>query len=261
MTAKDCLDSTGILRLLPWDSRYFGFPVARITGADLGDAGVSEALRAARARSVRLVYWAKTPGLSVSPEILQEFAGSLVDQKATFATDLAAQGRSTADAESSPFVVVEHPKGAASPQLLELGVRAGQFSRFQTDPRITAEQFRGLYEIWMDRSTRGELAGAVFTALPREGPAEPVGVITAAESGRVGQIGLLAVSEGVRGQGIGTRLVKQAHEWMRKVGAGRAEVVTQLANRAACRLYEGCGYRLHDVQDYYHFWPLAACGN
>jgi dTDP-4-amino-4,6-dideoxy-D-galactose acyltransferase len=261
MTSNDCFDCRGMLTPMPWDSRYFGFPVARIAASDLEDAALREVLRAAQASSVRLVYWPKAPGRPVAPEILKEFEGALVDRKATFAMDLAAARPGFTDAELSPFEVVEHPRAAAGARLLELGVRAGEYSRFQTDPRIPAEKFRGLYEIWMDRSTRGELAGAVFTAVPREGPAEPVGVITASESGGVGQIGLVAVSEGVRGQGIGTRLVKRANEWMRKVGAGRAEVVTQVANRAACRLYEGCGYRLHDVQEYYHFWPLAACGN
>jgi dTDP-4-amino-4,6-dideoxy-D-galactose acyltransferase len=45
---------------------------------------------------------------------------------------------------------------------------------------------------------------------------------------------------------------------MRTTGARRAEVVTQLANRGACRLYQSCGYQLQDVVDYYHFWPLPS---
>jgi dTDP-4-amino-4,6-dideoxy-D-galactose acyltransferase len=252
--APNRIDASVSLSRLLWDSDYFGFPVARIAPAELDDAALSAALRSAREQSVRLVYWATTPGRSVAAETLAEFGGMRVDQKATFARELQPEG----ETGTASFEVVEYPKAPACLRLLALSVSAGQHSRFKTDPRITAEQHRGLYEMWMRRSTLRELASEVFVAVPREMSSEPIGVITISEAERVGSIGLIAVHESVRGQGVGTRLMRAAHEWMRTTGARRAEVVTQLANRGACRLYQSCGYQLQDVVDYYHFWPLPS---
>lgn len=256
MTTVNRLDAAELLNRLPWDSDYFGFPVARIAAAELKDAALSAALRCARNQHIRLVYWATTPNRLVSAETLAEFGGLLVDNKATFGRSLEVEPQ---DASAS-FEVMEYPAGPPCPRLLELGVSAGHHSRFKTDPRITAEQYRRLYETWMRRSALRELAGAVLVAVPRDKPAELIGVITLSESEGVGRIGLIAVGEAARGQGVGTGLMRAAHQWMRAAGATRAEVVTQLANRGACRLYQSSGYQLQDVMDYYHFWPLAACG-
>jgi ribosomal protein S18 acetylase RimI-like enzyme len=79
-------------------------------------------------------------------------------------------------------------------------------------------------------------------------------VTAAAVDGR-GSIGLIAVAACARGQGVGSELVRAAHGWMRGRSARESRVVTQLENVAARRLYEHCGYQLHDVQLVYHFRP------
>lgn len=259
MEVAERIDGCSALSWLRWDSDYFGFAVARITVAELDDATVLDALQSAKTQSIPLVYWATSPGRAVPPEILAEFRGTLVDKKATFARELGPEGWAMPASEADSFKVLEYPQVPACPRLLALGVSAGQHSRFKTDPRIRAEHHQGLYEMWMRRSTLRELAGAVFIAVARKAPTEPVGVITISASEGVGHIGLIAVHSDARGQGVGKRLMEAAHAWMRAAGARRAEVVTQLANRAACRLYQSCGYQLRDVVDYYHFWPLAVC--
>ena len=64
----------------------------------------------------------------------------------------------------------------------------------------------------------------------------------------------VAVAAEVRGKGIGSALMHAAHRWMQHRGAREAQVVTQLVNLPACRLYERSGYRLSRVQHYFHFW-------
>lgn len=260
MRAAVPIDGGEVLSRLAWDSDFFGIAVARITVAELDDAALLDALRSARRQSIPLVYWATSTGRSVPQEILSEFQGNRVDQKTTFARELGPEQRQVTASKTSLFDVVEHPQGPACPRLLALGVSAGHHSRFQTDPRIKPEQHRGLYEMWIRRSVLRELADTVFVAVAREMPAEPIGVVTVSVSQGTGCIGLIAVHDSARGQGTGTLLMEAAHGWMRAAGARRAEVVTQLANRGACRLYESRGYQIRDVVDYYHFWPLANCG-
>jgi dTDP-4-amino-4,6-dideoxy-D-galactose acyltransferase len=136
-------------------------------------------------------------------------------------------------------------------------VAAGAYSRFRRDSWIPRRAFERLYEIWMDRSTLGELAETVLVAIPEEDDGRILGVITIAVHEKEGQIGLVAVDPAARGRGISSTLVAAAHEWMAANRLIRSRVVTQRDNEAACRLYERACYRLVDLVHLYHFWPLG----
>jgi dTDP-4-amino-4,6-dideoxy-D-galactose acyltransferase len=247
------MSAHGLARLA-WDSEFLGFPVARIEGPDLDDEGLSTTLWDARSDRFRLIYWATHAGRNVPETLLREFSGVLADRRATYSLDLSSPG---AVVPASDIVVSEYPSGPASPRLHELAITAGAYSRFQRDPLFPLESFRSLYRTWIHRCAVGELADAVLVASsPGMGP--PLGMVTISVRDRVGQIGLIAVAEDARGRGVGARLVDGAHERMRRLGAGRAVIVTQLDNAPACRLYEHLGYRLSEVRQTYHFWPLNA---
>jgi dTDP-4-amino-4,6-dideoxy-D-galactose acyltransferase len=190
------------------------------------------------------------PQQSVSEVLLTEFRGQLVDRKVTYATSLKAGATQTAATTS--LHVGEHPRGPASRELLDLGLAAGWNSRYQVDPRIPRDRFIALYETWMDRSTRGELADAVLVA--QDASTQIAGVVTISLAQQTASIGLIAVHERCRGQGVGQQLMTEAHRWMREHGASEATVVTQLDNAGACKLYERSGYQIRDVKHVYHFW-------
>jgi dTDP-4-amino-4,6-dideoxy-D-galactose acyltransferase len=236
---------------LAWDSTHFGFAVARLTGpAD--EQTIAAALGQARRQGIHLVYWATSPEQRLSSSLLREFGGTLVDRKATFAADLPLVGEDNPALPPS-MTIREYPKGPATRQLLDLSVAAGVYCRFAVDPRLPRAKFIELYEIWMQRSTLHELADVVLVASTAPS-ADGLGMVTIARTGETGCIGLVAVHQAARGKGVGSALVQAAHGWMEMHGATRATVVTQLANRPACRLYERAGYRLEEVQHYYHFW-------
>src|SRR5262249_54005156 len=157
-------------------------------------------LSGARHREVKLLYWAASSGRVVPRPVLEEFRGLLVDRKATFQRSL-----STADAESDRVAschIIEYPRGAADPEIVRLGVAAGEYSRFRVDPRIPGELFERLYELWILRSIAGEMADVVLVAYGDASPARPVGLVTVSLSRGLGSIGLIAVNQSRRGQRI-----------------------------------------------------------
>ena len=242
---------------LGWDSEHFGFRVARLSGADLDDDELAEALDEASRQGIRLVYWTTDSRREVSEPLLRASGGVLADHRATYlADDLPALARRW-EGEWPPFRITAVPRGDASPELLALAVAAGAFSRFRTDPSIPPDRFRSLYETWMHRSTRGELADSVLAAVPSVSEDRVVGMVTVSTSEGLGQVGLIAVAEEVRGRRIGSLLLRAAHARMVERGATRATVVTQLANASACRLYERSGYHVAAVENQYHFWPAG----
>jgi dTDP-4-amino-4,6-dideoxy-D-galactose acyltransferase len=250
-----------ILDILDWDSRHFGFPVARIIAPDLDDVALAKVLGAARRKAAVLVYWATRSERPVSELLLREFSGTRVDRKATFVAKLPLVVPMPRGADPASFRLWEYPRGPACEQLVTLAIGAGVLSRFNVDPWFPKNKFESLYRTWIERSVLGELADAVWVASRLGDDDALVGMVTVSVSGATGQIGLISVLDSARGRGVGRLLMEKAHHWLIGQSAIRATVVTQLANQPACRLYEQVGYTLHDVERWYHFWPQNGCLN
>ncbi len=74
-------------------------------------------------------------------------------------------------------------------------------------------------------------------------------IVGYAVTGRAGQRGYLqrlAVDPAVQGRGVGSSLVHDSFDWLRRRGADEALVNTQESNEKALALYEGLGYRRHN---------------
>jgi dTDP-4-amino-4,6-dideoxy-D-galactose acyltransferase len=225
-----------------------------MTAPSSDPAAARRALELARRSGVALVYWQADPGQPAPEALLAEFAGRLVDRKATYRADLSAADRGPAPVEGGGVRVGEYPAGPASAGLRSLALAAGEYSRFRADPDIPRGKFASLYATWIERSARRELADVVLVA-EDDRPGPPLGMVTVAAEGAAAEVGLIAVAGGERRRGVGRLLMQAAHRWMTGRGCSRSAVVTQLANAPACRLYERCGYRLQGVAHCFHFWP------
>ncbi len=255
MTSPPGCMSTPQLIPLPWDSAHFGFRVARLTPPILDEHELIGALRAAQRDQVHLIYWDSATSSPAPQPILEEFGGLLVNGRVTYAANLAECPPPAGLAAATEFTVREFAQGEATPDLLELAVEAGASSRFCVDRQIERGKFEDLYRIWMQRSTRGELADAVLIAVrPAPGCPLTAGMITLKCTPAGGQIGLLATRAASRGRGVGRQLLAAAHDWFQQRGVMRSVVVTQRENGSACRLYERNGYTLACAESSHHFW-------
>jgi dTDP-4-amino-4,6-dideoxy-D-galactose acyltransferase len=71
---------------------------------------------------------------------------------------------------------------------------------------------------------------------------------------RTGSLPLVAIRSDRRGRGVGKRLVTGGLGWLAAQGAVNVEVVTQLSNLSAVRLYESVGFRTVDAGHWLHRW-------
>jgi ribosomal protein S18 acetylase RimI-like enzyme len=244
-------DSHAGLVRLDWDTQHFGCPVARLEPDRLDDERLAAALSAARQQGIRLVYWFASPECRPGAALLGRFTGRLVDRRITLRLALGADFEPTEEALLD-YELAAWPVAPASPELARLGATAGSSGRFARDPLVPLDRRVALYETWMDRSARGELADLVITAR-RAG--KLLGTITARRSGTTGSIGLLAVAAAAQRRGVGSALVRATANWLVRGGGTALDVVTQLDNQPATALYARVGFQPYDLQHVFHFWP------
>ena len=232
-------------QILDWDSKYFGFKTAKILPQRLEESALIKVLEQMREEHVKLAYW---PAIEPVDFNTMALGGKLVDKKVTFIAGL----KSIIDDHSIPITKVKaYQSGMPEEDLLELAVQAGQFSRFATDPNFPQEKFIAMYHEWMRKCIKREMADDILV-IPENNTL--IGMVTVQDQNGVGDIGLIAVNEAYRGRHYGEMLVRAAQRWFLDHDIFTGQVVTQRDNRAACSLYEKCGYHIKSMDYLYHFW-------
>lgn len=237
--------------LLDWDTRQFGFRVGRAADG----ASAAETFERAAALAVRLIYWVRNPAGEPPVDCRGRYYTQLADRRVDYARDLPDV---TDETRGAGMTLRPFPRAPASPSLVQLAIESGRCSRFRRDANFPPGIFEGLYQIWIDRSTRGEIADATIVASSTVESDEVLGMATVSIAGAEGRVGLIAVSEAARGKGLGAALMHAAHRHMARRGCRTALVATQRDNLAACGLYRRCGYTIAESVDVYHSWLAAA---
>ncbi|MBU1368088.1 MAG: GNAT family N-acetyltransferase [Bacteroidetes bacterium] len=223
---------------LIWDSAFFGFPVGKILIENPFDFHEDEFKSAAN--SFRLVYV-----FSGKPIIGASFA-RLVDVKLTFQKALNA---STTSKKLIFFDKKIHDKKA----LLQLAWESGSYSRFKTDLHFDRKDYFRMYEIWVNKSLTSEQSFVMIEAVNNE----LLGFVTVdLNDSESASIGLIAVDESCRGQGVGSNLMKQAECLAVQYGRKFLKVATQQENVLAAAFYNKKGYKVANQEYIYHFWNL-----
>lgn len=233
-----------VIERLAWDSDFFGLEVVRLRAGRLDAASLPGAMQALRRSGAALAYVVTDE--PVEAETAARFGLVHRDAKTTYARVIgdglaAVAGVTVREAEPARELA----------QLRALAVESGGSSRFMREERLPAGKAAELYERWMDNSLSGGLAAKVLVV---ERAGSIAGMVTVGERAGAADIGLIAVDEAARGGGVGGALVAAALAWGRSAGLADATVVTQGHNRAACALYERCGYAVREVVQVYHAW-------
>lgn len=135
------------------------------------------------------------------------------------------------------------------PTLIEIARSAHRITRFYADPHFSRESCDDLYEAWMRNSCDGWAEEVlVYGGFP------PLGYVTVHAEREEASIGLIAVAEHARGQGVGTALCRSAGSLAHKLGCTRISTVTQGRNVPALRMFESCGFRVAKTGVWLHRW-------
>lgn len=233
---------------LEWDTKFFGFGVARIRQAVLDEADLSKTLEMLRENNYRMVYWQISADQYESSRIAKLNGGFLADEKVTYVKKLVGISDSL---EAFAYTPVPYPDTIPDAAMIKLALQSGEYSRFRLDPKFPRQLYDKLYTCWITRSVSKEIAREVLIVKEQS---DLLGLITLGIKDDRADIGLVAVAEHARGKGVGRALVTVANRYFMERSYAFAQVVTQRSNFGACRLYETCGYNIENVENVFHFW-------
>lgn len=236
--------------LLPWDSEFWGFPIARLHPATLDAEVMRVAIDWCSRHGVRCLYFLADGGCPRTLALAHEHAFRFVDIRVELSLSLPRA------AHAGPSSAGPHVRAAAAadiPVLRSLAAVAHRDTRFFKDDRFDVVRAAELYEAWITSDyDRGEV---LVCDSPSE-PGTPCCYITCQldDGSLEGRIGLIAVAKQHKNAGLGSALVEAALGKFTAAGMTSSRVVTQGTNIPALRLYERCGFRTTCARAWFHRW-------
>jgi dTDP-4-amino-4,6-dideoxy-D-galactose acyltransferase len=230
----------------PWDTPFFGRRIARVEGGDCDAGNMPVLLRWCEDQSIECLYWQVSAGNQAAIRAAEAHSFRLVDVVVGLERVLAAAPR-----EVHPLSGIRAFVEDDMSDLMDIAAHSHRNTRFYHDenfPRPSCERF---YRRWIERACRGDSA-RVWVA---ECGDKAVGYITCdlPEAG-VGEIGLLAVDQRARGQGVGGALLQTALDWFTSQGVMRVRAETHGSDGRSVRFYQRAGFLTRRVGLWYHKW-------
>lgn len=235
-----------LVRLLPWDSEFFGHRIAKVLPSTLNTEDIHKLDAWCHKEQVDCVYFlsSSTGGPALWPT--QDYGFHLVDLRVTLAADLA-----KLVLPSSQNKVICLAVDTDIPDLRSIAAHNHVDSRFYADTHFEQSKCDALYEVWVEKSVKDPKT-KVFTYKPK---GKALGYVSSyIDEFSKAFIGLVGISKECQGQGIGTQLINQCLQNLQSEGCSQAEVVTQGRNTKAIQLYEKCGFRVKSIQTWFHKW-------
>ena len=231
------------INLITWDSDFFGFKVG-ICSPLIPSNMLDEVLEFCKKEGYKLVYLFIDPGNSYLNQAAIKNGGVLIDQRVTFKMTL-----------KKPFEINSHiviaKTDLLTPELLDIVLQTGLYSRFYNDSHFGKSKYEELYTLWILKSLRKELADEVIYYLNGD---TIIGYLTLQFKENVGYINLVGVNMHQQGEGIGKALLAKAVNLSLDNNCSSLEVATQLMNKKACNFYESFGFIQSNMKSIYHFW-------
>ena len=236
---------------LEWDTKFFGFPIARVRGDSIDRLRVRRIDAWCRENNIRCLYFLARADDQETARIAEENGFRLVDVRTTL-RHLSSEAAARVKSEAGDDLIVRRARSDDIGSLQRIARKTHRDTRFYSDGNFPEHLCGALYETWIKVSCEG-YAEAVFLA---EAGNTPIGYVSChlKANSKTGSIGLVGVSRQAQGRGVGERLVRRALEWFFEQDVFDVEVVTQGRNSAALRLYRSCGFDLQTVQHWYHKW-------
>jgi ribosomal protein S18 acetylase RimI-like enzyme len=241
-----------MIKRLAWDSGFFGYEVgmAQVECDFQLDQFLMEA------QKFQLVYLYSKDHFTYLPDEIMHIGTKVTFQKSIAGNGIPFQFPIFVEGDQIEMEgIYEFMEGDFSPNngrdmnmnssvyeaLMDLALSSGKFSHFKLDNRLKNNEFERLYIQWINNAVSGKNKVLLYIKSGKIG-----GLITLALTQK-------AISEELRGIGIGSQLIQAALETAGQARISNLEVGTQKANLPAMALYQSNGFRLTEEREIYHY--------
>ena len=225
------------IQKLIWDSTFFGYKIGKVEINNI--LNVKDLINTIKNSTFDMVQVFSNQNLE------SVFKQNPIDLKLTYSKKVA-----TATTNNHCIKSVNKDLDGT---LVKLAKEAGIHSRYKTDKNLQLK-FEEMYETWMNKSLKRELAIEVFAYQDKN---RINGIVTINKKYKKAEIGLIAVDHKAQSKGIGTQLLQSVENWALKQNLENICVATQEENYNACQFYEKNNYIISDKTYIYHVWKNA----
>ena len=230
------------LRVLEWDSAFFGVRVASLAPG-LDARAFAAAIERCRAERIECVHLLSDADDLATLRLAEQHGFRLTDVRLTYATKLAPRVPAPAAGRA-----IRPARPDDVPRLRAIAAESHRVSRFYADGGFDRARCDEMYATWIEKSCGG-WADLVLVA---EHGGVAAGYVTGHLRDGRGEIGLLGLAPPARGRGLARELVARALDWFSEGDVGEVTVVTQGRSLDAQRLYQAAGFRSSKVELWHH---------
>ncbi|MFN8436425.1 MAG: GNAT family N-acetyltransferase [Cytophagales bacterium] len=236
-----------LTKFLDWDSNLFCISIYEFK--IFSHSTLSEFIETYNTLYFNLAYvFFENPNLEIE-EWLIKHQHKLCDRKVTYFKNISSKNINFQNLKFE-FELIDYGTEFYN-ELLELSYISGEYSRFKIDPFLTNENFKILYQKWLDNSLNKSIANEVI-GIKLEN--KLLGFATINYNSSPAKIGLIACKPLNQRIGAGSSLMHLIENKVLEKNIHEIEVVTQLDNLKACKFYEKNNYVKKNIIDIYHCW-------
>lgn len=221
------------IKKLIWDSDFFNFEIGEIT----------ENSNFENANDFNLLVLKQSKESNV---IIDNFENSFQETKIIFSKKIDTI-IDIIDVEDTDF------ESLTPNHLYDLAYESGKHSRFLLDKNFKENQFKELYQKWIDNSLNKQFADKIFYTKKEN---KITGFVSVKKQDNFATIGLIAVDKEQQGQGIGRILIQKVEQYCTNNHISELRIPTQKENQQACYFYTKNGYTILEETIIKHYWKL-----
>lgn len=227
-----------------WDSDFFGFSIGDLTVEESDVVSeIHSFLGGSVSRAYRCIYvTSKNLDQIQGVNSLQSGAHTLFERRV--------YEKKLSKSEKQPTEISLLSSNDNRDDLYSLALASGHASRFVQDQRFSTHAAR-YFRAWIDNSINGSMADCIFVT---RNSGRVIGFITVSTNKGYAQVGLIAVDQSFRRNGIGRQLLRAAENFAFSAGKETLRIPTQGNNDVATSFYEREGYSCIQKEYTIHVW-------
>jgi RimJ/RimL family protein N-acetyltransferase len=248
-------EETAPCELLDWDSRHFGFPIARVRGGKLTDERAEAVDEWCREHGIRCLYLCADAEDAETARVAAVHGFRVVDTRVIVRRSY-----------EGLFDLPQGPEELSVREATEddldfarsLAARSYSTTRFYFDGNFPRDRCDALYEAWIERGDRDPERRLLIAVVG----AQPVGYVVLAPLGpdREGRGELIAIHERHRRKGYSQAMHFGEYRDFAARGALTHRGEISIRNLGNLRLHERLGFVTDEVDVWHHKWFGAPNG-